>query len=384
MTEKIYYADSYIKTFNGKVISCEKDDKGYKVVLDRTAFYPEGGGQPSDKGSLSGAMVSNVIIRDEIIYHIVDAPLQVGQDVEGSIDFDRRFDMMQQHSGEHIISGIINSKYGYNNVGFHLGEDYMTADVDGELTDEQILNIETLANKAIYQNLNVDITTYTNEEIKSKIYRSKIELNGDVRLVQVPEYDTCACCGTHVKQTGEIGIIKIIDRVKHRGGMRLTVVCGKRAVRDYTYKQNIINKTMGLLSAAPDKVVYQLERIKEELSEAIARQNELPATLINYKIDEILKTNKEVYVVNEEAMGMQDIRRMCTEMIERTDKICMVVCKEGELYRYVIGSKNCDVRNISKKINTEFNGKGGGNAELCQGSIMADIEDLTRFIIQEQ
>ncbi len=382
MTEKLYYIDSYIKRFSAKVISCEEYKENYKVVLDKTAFYPEGGGQPADKGNLSNSIVSNVIIKDEIIYHIVDTPLKVGEEVEGSINFDRRFDMMQQHSGEHIISGIINKKYGYNNVGFHLGEEYMTADIDGELTDEQISEIETLANEAIYQNLSLAITIQTNEEVKNKIYRSKIELNGDVRLVEVPGYGICACCGTHVKQTGEIGIIKIIDRVKHRGGMRLTVVCGRRAVKDYDYKQNIIYSTMGLLSASPDKIIYQIERLKEELSEAKIRQSEIIGTLISYKIDEILNTDREVYLIDEQTMPMEDVRRMCIEMIGRTNKICMIVRKEGEIYKYVIGSKSEDIRDISRKINAEFNGKGGGNSELCQGSIVTQIEELTKFIME--
>ena len=180
--------------------------EGYEVVLDQTAFYPEGGGQPADEGELGKAKVSDVRIKEHVIYHIVDIPLEVGSYIEGKINFERRFDLMQQHSGEHIISGIINTKYGYNNVGFHLSKENMTADVDGELTNEQVLEIERLANEAIYRNIPVQVGIYTQEQVKDMTYRSKIELNEEVRVVEVPEYDRCACCGTHVKYTGEIGI----------------------------------------------------------------------------------------------------------------------------------------------------------------------------------
>ncbi len=380
MTEKLYYIDSYIKSFEAEVVSCEQGKKGYEVVLDKTAFYPEGGGQPADNGILSGAIVSDVRIKNKLIYHVVDRPLEVGSIVKGDINFDRRFDMMQQHSGEHIVSGIINSKYGYNNVGFHLNNTYMTADIDGELTEEQVKEIEILANKAVYENIEIDNTIYPNEEVKDKVYRSKIELNEDVRLVKVGSYDTCACCGTHVKQTGEIGIIKFVDSVKHRGGTRLTLLCGNRAVQDYSNKQDIINKAMGALSASPDKINYQIERLQKEVSDNKLKQKMLIDEMIDYKISKYLAENKDAYLVYEDIIGADEIRRMCVSMTDKTNKSCMIICMEGDKIKYVIGNKDGDIREFCKSFNTKFNGKGGGNAQLCQGSVEGDISEIKNYI----
>ena len=260
MTKKLYYKDAYMTKFTGKVLSCEEGKKGIAVVLDQTAFYPEGGGQPADMGILGNAKVSYVFIKDEVIYHVVDKALEVGKEVEGVIDFERRFDFMQQHSGEHILSGLINAKYGYNNVGFHLSIDYTTCDFDGELTKEQIQEIEILANESIYQNLAIDCTIYNDQEIKEKPYRSKLDLVGDVRLVTVPNYDTCACCGTHVKMTGEIGMIKCTNVERHRGGTRVTVLCGKRALQEAQQKQTIMAEVSQMLSAKPEVITSNLAK----------------------------------------------------------------------------------------------------------------------------
>ena len=380
MTEKLYYTDSYMNVFEAKVMSCNEAAKGYEIVLDKTVFYPEGGGQPADNGSLEEAVVKDVKIKDNTIYHLVDRPLEVGRIVKGIINFNRRFDMMQQHSGEHIISGIINSKYGYNNVGFHLNDTHMTADVDGELTLEQIKEVERIANEAVYKNIEVEINTYNNEQVKELIYRSKIELKEDVRLVKVPGYDSCACCGTHVKKTGEIGIIKIVDSAKHRGGTRLTVLCGNRALKDYGMKQEVINKVVGILSASPDKISQQIERLQKEIAENKEKQRILIDEIINDKIAGYLKDNKKIYIVCEDVIGAEDIKRMCSSMIDKTNKTCIVVYKDIDKLRYVIGNKSEDIRGLCKELNSKFNGKGGGNEEMCQGSLQAELEDIKKYV----
>lgn len=292
MTKKLYYKDAYMTKFTGKVLSCEEGKKGIAVVLDQTAFYPEGGGQPADMGILGNAKVSYVFIKDEVIYHVVDKALEVGKEVEGVIDFERRFDFMQQHSGEHILSGLINAKYGYNNVGFHLSIDYTTCDFDGELTKEQIQEIEILANESIYQNLAIDCTIYNDQEIKEKPYRSKLDLVGDVRLVTVPNYDTCACCGTHVKMTGEIGMIKCTNVERHRGGTRVTVLCGKRALQEAQQKQTIMAEVSQMLSAKPEVITSNLAKLQQELAEMKQRVASLTNELFEYKVEEYLKTEE--------------------------------------------------------------------------------------------
>ena len=225
MTEKLYDKDSHLKEFTGTVLSCKKTGEKYAVTLNRTAFFPEGGGQQSDRGYIGGAYISDVQIKNGEILHFADKPLSVGQAYDCKLDFDFRFRNMQNHSGEHIISGIVHRLYGFNNVGFHLGAE-MTMDFDGELTRRQLDEIEDLANKAVCENLPVKAYYPTDEELKQLDYRSKLDLKENVRIVEIKGVDVCACCAPHVKATGEIGIIKILDFEKYKGGVRLIVKCG--------------------------------------------------------------------------------------------------------------------------------------------------------------
>lgn len=379
MTKKLYYIDSYLTDFTATVLSCSEGKKGYEVVLDQTAFYPEGGGQPADEGVLGSAQVKDVRIKEHVIYHIVDGPLEVGTSVVGKVDFEKRFDMMQQHSGEHIISGLINKHYGYNNVGFHLSRENMTADVDGELTKEQVLEIEYLANEAIYKNSPVQAAIYGQEEVKTMTYRSKIELNEDVRLVTIPEYDICACCGTHVKYTGEIGMIKFINSERHRGGTRLTLVCGKRALKDYGKKQEIIGSAMGMLSAKPEMIIAHIKKLQEELSEAKFKLAEAKEKLFSYKIEEYIKSNQSMLCICEEGLVPDELRKLCTLLIQKVDKTCLVVTPDGEGFKYALGNRKVDIRPLCKEMNIKFQGKGGGSSELCQGSLLGDWREIKMF-----
>lgn len=380
MTKKLYYIDSYLTDFTATVLSCSEGNKGYEVVLDQTAFYPEGGGQPADEGVLGGVQVKDVRIKEHVIYHIVDGPLEVGTSVVGKVDFEKRFDMMQQHSGEHIISGLINKHYGYNNVGFHLSRDTMTADVDGELTSEQILEIERLANEAIYRNIPVQAAIYGQQEVSTMTYRSKIELSEDVRLVTIPDYDTCACCGTHVKYTGEIGMIKFIGSERHRGGTRLTLVCGKRALRDYVRKQEIVGSAMAMLSAKPDKVITHLQKLQEELSETKFKLTEAKEKLFAYKVEEYIKSEDAMLCICEEGLVPDEIRKLCTLLLQKVNKTCLVVTPDGAGYKYALGSQQTDIRPLCKELNMKFQGKGGGSAELCQGSLLGNWEEIKAFL----
>ena len=379
MTKKLYYSDSYLSTFTAIVLSCREDRNNYEVVLDQTAFYPEGGGQPADEGELDVARVSHVYIKGDVIYHIVDKPLQVGSCVVGKINFNRRFDFMQQHSGEHIISGLIKKQYGYNNVGFHLGIENMTADVDGELTNKQIMEIEKLANEAIYKNLPVQATIYTQEQARDMIYRSKIEITEDIRLVEVAEYDTCACCGTHVKFTGEIGIIKVISSERHRGGTRLTLTCGKRALNDYGKKQEIVSSAMFMLSAKPEKVIAHIQKLQEELNEAKFKLTEAKAMLFSYKAEEYIKSDQASLCIYEEGLVPDELRKLCTLLIQKINKTCLVVTPDGAGFKYALGNSQVDIRPLCKKMNMKFQGKGGGSAELCQGSLIGDLDQIKDF-----
>lgn len=379
MTRKLYYEDGYQTSFTATVMSCEAGKMGYEVVLNQTAFYPEGGGQPADIGILQDVKVKDVRIKDGIIYHMTDGPLEVGQEVSGSVHFERRFDLMQQHSGEHIVSGIVNSKYGYNNVGFHLNSEYMTCDFDGELTKEQIQEIEILANEAIYKNLPIDCSIYQDEKIRDRVYRSKLDLTGEIRLVTVPEYDLCACCGIHVRTTGEIGIIKCISSERHRGGIRMTLLCGKRALKDYQVNKEIISESSKMLSAKPEMILNHLAKLQEELSVARQKAVNLTNELFEYKSEAYLKTEEPVIFAYESDLQGDSLRRLCLMLSEKTDKVILVVTGEGENLKYALGAGKKDIRPLNKLLTQQFSGKGGGKSELCQGNLVGDKEEVKAF-----
>ena len=257
---KMYYK----KEFTAKVLECRESKKGYEIILNQTAFYPEGGGQPSDTGILGGINVKEVHEKDGELVHYTDGPLEVGMDVIGKINWGRRFDLMQQHSGEHIVSGLVHEAFGYDNVGFHMGSDVITIDFSGMLDEEQMAEIEAKANQIIWENQEVEIFYPTEQELKNLDYRSKKELSGWVRIVRFPGADTCACCGTHVTRTGEIGMVKLLSVVKFREGVRMEMLSGKR-VLDYLNMINEQNRQISVkLSAKMDKTASAVARLQDE------------------------------------------------------------------------------------------------------------------------
>ena len=270
MTEKLFYQDSYVREFEASVLSCERDKERYKVVLDRTAFFPEGGGQSADTGVLicdSGSVrVLDVQEIQGVVVHYTDGAVPGGVRVKGELDFEERFSKMQQHTGEHIISGLVNRYFGYRNVGFHLGKEAVTMDYDGVLTQEDLRRVEREANQAVAENLPVKVLYPNQEELGQITYRSKIEIEGQIRIVQIPGYDSCACCAPHVKETGSVGLIKITGAIHYKGGMRVSMLCGFRALEDYRQKEGNIQKISGLLSARQEDTAEAVERLLEEIT----------------------------------------------------------------------------------------------------------------------
>ena len=230
MTEKLYYNDPFCKTFTATILSCTREKSGYAVTLDRTAFYPEGGGQPADHGVLGGASVTDTREKDGEILHFCDRPLPVGEAVEGEIDWSRRFDFMQQHSGEHIVSGILCGKFHCDNVGFHIGHDLVTIDFNARLTPEDVLEVERLANRYVWEDHPIDISFPSPDQLEALDYRSKKALTGQVRIVAWPGADCCACCGTHVRSSGQVGMIKLVSCQNFREGVRIELAAGGRAL----------------------------------------------------------------------------------------------------------------------------------------------------------
>ena len=266
MTRKLYDLDSHRRDFSATVLRCDPDGARYAVVLDQTVFFPEGGGQGADTGVLGGAHVLDVQLLPDAIVHYTDVPLTPGAQVRGGIDWPQRFRRMQGHSGEHIISGLIHSEYGFDNVGFHLGEDAITMDYSGELTWTQLMHIEQLANEAVYRNVPIRAEYPAPEQLAHMEYRSKLDLKEDIRIVTVEGYDVCACCAPHVSHTGEIGAIKFTSLMRHRGGVRVTILCGSDAEADYREKSAQVAALSAQLSVRQADVVPAVQRLLDEIA----------------------------------------------------------------------------------------------------------------------
>ncbi|MCI6866675.1 MAG: DHHA1 domain-containing protein [Lachnospiraceae bacterium] len=378
-TEKLYYKDGYMKEFTAEVVSCEKEKKGYRVVLDRTAFFPEGGGQFGDIGWIDDVRVLDTQEKEGIISHMTEAPFEVGAHVTGKLDFAERFSRMQQHTGEHILSGIVHRLHGYDNVGFHLGAEVTTLDFNGELDEEQVREVEVLANQAVFDNIQVNILYPSKEELQTLEYRSKIEIEGQVRIVDIPGIDRCACCAPHLSRTGEIGLIKILACDKHRGGCRMTMVSGMRALEDYRLKQKSVTEVSVALSAKPDKIGEAVVHQKEQMMKIREHLNHLQESYLKQRLDEIKAEDSYVCIFVEDFDNIA-VRNFVNDATERCSGICgAFVGNDANGYRYILGSKQKDVRELSKKLNEAFSGKGGGKPEMVQGSLTGTQEEILRM-----
>lgn len=377
-TRRLFYENVYQKEFEAKVLACGEDDRGQYVVLDQTAFYPKGGGQPSDKGQLGELQVTDVQYAGEEIRHYVNRPLEEGETVFGKIDWQRRFDLMQQHSGEHIVSGMIHEKYGYDNVGFHMGEVFITIDLNGMLEKEQVEEIEMLANNYIWSAHDTKIFCPSENERKNIVYRSKKELTGEVRLVEFSGADRCACCGTHVENTGEIGMVKLISSRKFRDGVRIEMVSGKRAF-DYLNIHCRENSQIAVdLSVKPEETQMAVAHLQEEIyqlrGKILKLQNE------KYEMWAKQCQDKGNVVLFEKQMEAAEIRK-CTDMILNTCKgICVFMSGDDESgYKYAIGQREGDIRSLVKEMNGALCGRGGGKPFFAQGSLQGKKDDIVTF-----
>ncbi len=380
MTEKLFYQDGYMREFDARVISCEQAGEEYQVVLDRTAFFPEGGGQYADPGRLGGAEVLDVQEKDGVIYHTVTAPFEAGAAVQGKLDWDIRFERMQQHTGEHIISGIVHGRFGYENVGFHLGSDYCTMDFNGPITREELKEIELEANKAVFQNLNVKVTYPSKEELAEMEYRSKIEIEGQVRIITVPGYDVCACCAPHLASTGEIGLIKLVNMINYKGGERITMLCGYRALADYEIKDKNTKIISSLLSTKEYEVAEAVSHLKDELGSSKGKIASLRQKMLAYQAGEI-PVDEKMTIVFDSSLEGNAPRELMNLLLDKGAKICAVFAGTEEAgYRYVIGSKEEDVRPLCRKINEEYGGRGGGKPEMVQGSLHGKEEKIRAWL----
>lgn len=374
MTEKLYDKDSHLKEFTGTVLSCKKTGEKYAVTLNRTAFFPEGGGQQSDRGYIGGAYISDVQIKNGEILHFADKPLSVGQAYDCKPDFDFRFRNMQNHSGEHIISGIVHRLYGFNNVGFHLGAE-MTMDFDGELTRRQLDEIEDLANKAVYENLPVKAYYPTDEELKQLDYRSKLDLKENVRIVEIKGVDVCACCAPHVKATGEIGVIKILDFEKYKGGVRLLVKCGADALRDYREKYKNVLEISNLLSAKQPTVSAAVVRLNEQLSAEKAETAALKKRLIAEKAAGFAPDTDKTAVF-ENGLDIKELQLLADALCKKAGGIRGAFSGADGAFAFAICGEETALGEFFAKFKAAFNTRGGGRNGIRQGTVCADRAEI--------
>ncbi len=375
-TEKLYYIDSHLFDFEATVLDCRETEKGWALILDRTAFFPEGGGQQADTGFIGAAPVRDVQERSGEILHFCGEALPVGAHLPCRVEREQRLVRMQNHSGEHIVSGLAHKLYGCENVGFHMGEDCMTIDFDRELSWQQLMEIETLANEAVRDNLPVLCSFPEGEALEKLEYRSKLELTENVRIVEIPGIDRCACCAPHVERTGEIGLIKILEAERHRGGVRLSLCCGMLALRDYRVKQENIAAISQALSAKRHETAGAVSRLLSEQQKGKERIAALSMELARLKAECCPATEGNLCVFDN-VLDEVALRELVNLLMEKCGGIAAAFSGSDETgYRYIMGSRRVDLRRCAKEINRLIDGRGGGKPQMIQGSAAADAEHI--------
>ncbi len=366
-TIKLFENDSYIKEFTATVVSCEEKDGAYFIVLDQTAFFPEGGGQDADRGKINDADVLDVQIKDDIIYHKVNQSFSVNEDVRCVLDWNTRFSRMQNHTGEHIVSGVIHSMFGYNNVGFHMNDTLITLDVDGPLTEDDIKVIELKSNQAVYDNKSIKAIYPTAEELPSYDYRSKLDITEGVRLIEIEDYDLCACCAPHVTKTGEIGIIKILSFIPYKKGTRIEMICGLLAFNDYCGLHNNNKSIMNLLSAKRMETPDAVEKIHKDLGASRSENKKLLSEMAMLKMEKY--TFKNSVCVFVDGATYDELRNCSNALVEEFEYCYIFSNTDSDNYIYVVSSKENSVRDNVQNLNKAFSGKGGGRDNYAQGKI---------------
>lgn len=404
-TIKLYDTTPYETTFTATVLSCEvcperstgqkvaKQDtasqlpdtepvttKIYRLILDRTLFFPEEGGQSSDKGVINGIEVVDVQINNDIVEHYITTPIDEGTQITAAIDWNHRFSNMQQHSAEHIFSGIVYREYGFKNVGFHLSDNIVTMDFDGVLTAEQIEDIEWKVNQAIAENIEIDARYPEQEELAQLDYRSKIEIDGPVRIVTIPGYDVCACCAPHVKRTGEIGILKVMTVQNYKGGVRISILCGFRALKAFREKNKVVSSLMNCLSTGQETLFERVSQLKEGNQELKIQIGILKQEAMLGKIEIIPRQQKHV-ILFEEELDTAIVRNVVNALVEKHEGNCAVFTGNDTTgYRFILGSKTLDCRETAASLRERFGAKCGGSQMMIQGSVEADRESILQLL----
>lgn len=377
-TRKLFYEDCHLTSFLATVIHCWELPEGYAVELDATAFYPEGGGQAWDLGMLEDVRVLAVREDAERVVHICDGPLKPGQQVTGRVDYDRRFDLMQQHTGEHILSGLIYSRFGFHNMGFHVGAECMEVDFDGEIPQDALAELEMAANKVVWANLPVECFVPSQTELCQIPYRTKRQLPWPVRIVKIPGVDSCACCGVHCAFTGEVGLIKILSSVKFRQGVRLELACGQRALRyvNQAWEQN--RRISQQLSVKQHQTAEAVKRQEEQLGE-----EKLRCTQWQKQLFEVVAANyagKGNVIYSQKGLGGTEIRQLAEKIAEQCGGVAAVMSPAGEKVGVCLACPGGDVSVVGKDLCNAFAGKGGGRDGFFQGTVFGKENEIKTYL----
>ncbi len=379
MTQRLFDIDPKLCEFKAEVLSCKQSGDKYEILLDRTAFFPNEGGQTSDVGILDDVSVTRVIERKGDIFHICDTPIPEGKTVAGKIDFSHRYYNMQNHTGEHIISGLVHKKYGYDNVGFHLSDEGMTVDFSGELSREQLDEIEELANRAVYECHPIKCYYPSLEELKGISYRSKLDDLPNTRIVEIVGVDICACCAPHVSNTGEVGIIKILDFIRYKGGVRLNVVCGMAALCDYREKYSQCKLISNALSVKQNEVFDAVQRLRNTIDGYREKLYFAKRELRSYKLAALEKTDGNICLFEDDG-DMGNVREFINSALEKCGGICACfVGNDTDGYKYIAASNNVNMREIGAKMKDALNSRGGGSEKMIQGSTGAKRVEIENF-----
>ena len=382
MTEKLYDIDSHLKEFTATVIDSYQKADGYVTVLDRTAFFPEGGGQASDIGYINDAEVYDVRIQDGIIYHYTTKPFKKGETVLGKLDFERRFDFMQQHSAEHIVSGIAHKYYACENVGFHLGEDIVTLDFDKSLTREDILRIEALSNEAVFKNVGIKAYYPDSEALKAIEYRSKKEIEGAVRIVEIEGVDSCACCAPHVNFSGEIGLVKLLGFERLRGGVRIELKAGRRALEDYNEKYLNVSKISSALCVKQNETADAVERLQKQLSDIKFELTGVKKQILLSKVESFV-SERYVTALFEEALEIKDLQYLADALYKKAGGVRAVFSPISDGFSFAICGDEAKLSKFFKAFKESFSVRGGGRGTMVQGTVVTTKDELISFLDKE-
>lgn len=379
MTEKLYYIDAFCKEFDARVLACEEANGHFAIRLDRTAFFPEGGGQFGDSGVLGKTEVLDTKEKDGEIWHYTSAPLTVGETVHGVLDFAKRFRRMQCHSGEHIVSGLIHALFGFDNVGFHLGDSDVTIDISGVLTDDDLRRVEKLANEAITKDFPVRAWFPSSEEAAALPYRAKLQITEGLRLVEFPGYDICACCAPHVKTSGQIGVIKLLDFANYKGGVRIHMLCGEMARGDYHSRYTAVKKISEMLSAKQCEVAEAVERLKSENETHIRELGALKKALAESMAASAAPTDGNLLFFAP-LLDAVSLRTLVNAALPRCGGICAAFSGSDGAYNFCMASKTVNLKEKAKEIAEALHGRGGGSPEMISGSLAASRAEIESYL----